>query len=53
MVYARGKEIPEGSNIFDEARDIYEALKFCLENDNELVELHTDSMLLKNTITGE
>lgn len=53
VVYACGKEIPKGSNTVVEAKGVYEALKFCLDNDYVLIDLHTDSMLLKNVITGE
>lgn len=53
VVYACGKEIPEGSNTVAEASAINEALKCCVENDYVLIDFHTDSMLLKNAITGE
>ncbi|XP_019252907.1 PREDICTED: uncharacterized protein LOC109231725 [Nicotiana attenuata] len=52
LVYACGKEVNEGSNTSAEAMAIYEALKFCIDNDYVLIELHTDSMMLKNVITG-
>ncbi|XP_019242654.1 PREDICTED: uncharacterized protein LOC109222796 [Nicotiana attenuata] len=53
VIYACGKEIHEASNTVAEAKAIYEALRFCVQHDYILIDLHTDSMLLKNLITGE
>ncbi|XP_075083560.1 uncharacterized protein LOC142167295 [Nicotiana tabacum] len=53
VVYACGKEIPEGTNIEVGVRAILEALKYCVEHDYILIDLHTDSMLVKNVIQGE
>uniref|UniRef100_A0A1U7XZ22 Uncharacterized protein LOC104241643 n=1 Tax=Nicotiana sylvestris TaxID=4096 RepID=A0A1U7XZ22_NICSY len=50
VVYACGKEIQEGSNSVAEARAILEALKYCVGNGYVLIELNTDSMMLKNII---
>ncbi|XP_070007763.1 uncharacterized protein [Nicotiana sylvestris] len=47
VVYACGKEIQEGSNSVAEARAILEALKYCVGNGYVLIELNTDSMMLK------
>ncbi|XP_075111672.1 uncharacterized protein LOC142181903 [Nicotiana tabacum] len=53
VLYTCGKEIQEGSNSVAEAKAIYEAMKFCVQHDYALIDLHTDSMLLKKALTGE
>ncbi|XP_070046652.1 uncharacterized protein [Nicotiana tomentosiformis] len=52
IVYACGKEIQEGTNTEAEMKAILEALKFCVNNDYILIDLHTDSMWVKNVIQG-
>nr|XP_016467082.1 PREDICTED: uncharacterized protein LOC107789726 [Nicotiana tabacum] len=53
VLYACGKEIQEGTNSIAEAKAISEALKFCVQHDYVLIDLHTDSMVLQKVITGE
>ncbi|XP_019228301.1 PREDICTED: uncharacterized protein LOC109209485 [Nicotiana attenuata] len=53
VLYACGKEIHEGSNSVAEAKAIYEVMQYCVQQDYVLIDLHTDSMLLKKAITGE
>ncbi|XP_019257601.1 PREDICTED: uncharacterized protein LOC109235804 [Nicotiana attenuata] len=53
VLYAYGKEISEGTNTTAEAKAIYEALKYCIQHGYVLIDIHTDSMLLKNVIIGE
>nr|XP_016504579.1 PREDICTED: uncharacterized protein LOC107822538 [Nicotiana tabacum] len=53
VLYACGKEIQEGTNSVAEAKAISEALKFCVQHDYVLIDLHTDSMVLQKVITGE
>lgn len=53
VLYARGKEVQEGTNSESEARAMLEALRYCVEHDFILIELHKDSMLIKNVMTGE
>ncbi|XP_019232503.1 PREDICTED: uncharacterized protein LOC109213197 [Nicotiana attenuata] len=53
LIYGCGKEIQEGTNTEAEAKAILEALKFCVLHDYVLIELHTDSMMLRNVLNGE
>ncbi|XP_070056988.1 uncharacterized protein [Nicotiana tomentosiformis] len=53
IVYGCGKKVQEGTNIEAEAKAILEALRFCVEHDYGLIDLHTDSMMLKNILNGE
>lgn len=53
VLYACGKEIQEGTNTEAEARAILEAMRYCVQHDYVLIELHTDSMLIKNSVNGE
>ncbi|XP_019231591.1 PREDICTED: uncharacterized protein LOC109212407 [Nicotiana attenuata] len=53
IIYACGKEIQEGTNIKAEVRAILEAMKYCVDNDYILIDLHTDSMMIKKMIQGE
>ncbi|XP_070040637.1 uncharacterized protein [Nicotiana tomentosiformis] len=52
FVFSCGKEIQEGINIEAEVRAILEALKYCVDNEYILTDLHTDSMLVNNVIQG-
>ncbi|XP_075080849.1 uncharacterized protein LOC142166212 [Nicotiana tabacum] len=52
VVYACGKEIKECTNTETEVRAIAEALRYCVEHDCVLIDLHIDSMLIKNVIQG-
>ncbi|XP_070045183.1 uncharacterized protein [Nicotiana tomentosiformis] len=51
VVYAYGKEIQEGTNTEAEAKVVGDALKYCIEQDYVLIDLHTDSVLLHNVIS--
>ncbi|XP_075098992.1 uncharacterized protein LOC142175884 [Nicotiana tabacum] len=53
VMYASGKEIAEGTNTETEAKAVVEALRYCIENDYILIDLHTDSMIVKKAIEGE
>lgn len=53
LIYGCGKEIAEGTNTEAEAKAIVEALRYCVEHDYVLIDLHTGSMILKNTMQGE
>lgn len=53
VIYGCGKEVQERTNTKAKAKAILEALRFCVENAYVLIELHADSMMLKNVITGE
>ncbi|XP_070039282.1 uncharacterized protein [Nicotiana tomentosiformis] len=52
VLYACGKEVQEGTNSESEAKAMLEALRYCVEHDFILIELHTDSMLITNVVTG-
>ncbi|XP_075091563.1 uncharacterized protein LOC142171763 [Nicotiana tabacum] len=52
IMYAWGKEIEEGTNNEAEVRAVLEALRYCLNHDYVLIELHTDSMMIKNVLQG-
>lgn len=52
VIYARGKEIQEVTNIVAEAMAILEALEYCMHNALSNIWLQTDSMLLKTVIEG-
>ncbi|XP_070010689.1 uncharacterized protein [Nicotiana sylvestris] len=51
VLYAHGTQ--EGTNTEAEARAILEAMRYYVEHDYILIELHTDSILIKNTVNGE
>ncbi|XP_019241016.1 PREDICTED: uncharacterized protein LOC109221004 [Nicotiana attenuata] len=53
IVYGCGKEVQNGTNTEAEAKAILEAMKFCVRHEYVLIELHTDSMMMKHVITGE
>lgn len=53
LTYGYGREVQEGTNSEAEAQAILEAMRFCIDNDYILIELHTDSMMLKNVLHGE
>ncbi|XP_075088423.1 uncharacterized protein LOC142170418 [Nicotiana tabacum] len=53
LMYGCGKEIAEGTNTQAEAKAIVEALRYYVEHDYVLIDLHTDSMILKNAVEGE
>lgn len=52
-MYACGKEVQEGTNSEVEARAILEALRYCVQHDFIIIELHTDLMLIKNIVNEE
>nr|XP_016514683.1 PREDICTED: uncharacterized protein LOC107831437 [Nicotiana tabacum] len=52
IVYACGKEIQEGTNTEAEVKAILEALKYCVDNDYILIDMHTNSMIIKNVLQG-
>ncbi|XP_075081996.1 uncharacterized protein LOC142166499 [Nicotiana tabacum] len=52
VLYASSKEIQEGTNTEAEARAVLEALKYCAGHDYILIDLHTDSVLVKNVVEG-
>ncbi|XP_070031884.1 uncharacterized protein [Nicotiana tomentosiformis] len=51
VIYGYGKKIQEGTNIEAEEKAILEALRFCVEHNYLFIDLHADSMILKNVIT--
>lgn len=51
-MYAIGKEIGEGTNNEDKARAVLGALRYCVNHDYVLIELHTDSKVIKNVLQG-
>ncbi|XP_075099449.1 uncharacterized protein LOC142176224 [Nicotiana tabacum] len=53
LTYGYGREVQEGTNSEAEAQAILEAMRFCIDNDYILIELHTDSMMLKNVLNRE
>ncbi|XP_019251272.1 PREDICTED: uncharacterized protein LOC109230201 [Nicotiana attenuata] len=53
VLYACGKEMEEGTNTEAEVQAILEALRYCVTHDYILIDLHTDSMLVKNVILGD
>lgn len=53
VIFVCGKEIQEGKNSKAEVKAMLEALRYCIEHDYMLIDLHTDSMMLKKVITGE
>nr|XP_016439059.1 PREDICTED: 14.7 kDa ribonuclease H-like protein [Nicotiana tabacum] len=53
IIYACGKEIQEGTNYEAEARAMLEALRYCIKHDYVLIDLHTDSMMLKKVVSRE
>ncbi|XP_075099099.1 uncharacterized protein LOC142175984 [Nicotiana tabacum] len=52
VIYARGKEIQEGTNTVAEVVTIQEALRYCINPDLTNIWIQTDSMMLKRVITG-
>lgn len=50
IIYARGKEIHEGTNTVAEAMAIQEALRYCINHDLANIWIQTDSMLLKMSL---
>ncbi|XP_075087570.1 uncharacterized protein LOC142169586 [Nicotiana tabacum] len=53
IIYACGKYIPEGTNTKAEAKAMVKALRYCVECNFVLIDLHTDSMILKKAVEGE
>ncbi|XP_075109005.1 uncharacterized protein LOC142180815 [Nicotiana tabacum] len=53
VIYGCGKEVQEGTNSEAEAQAVLEAMRFCVGNEFVLIELQTDSMMLKNVLAGE
>ncbi|XP_070045190.1 uncharacterized protein [Nicotiana tomentosiformis] len=43
----------EGTNTEAEEKAVLEAMRYCVEHDYILIELHIDSILIKNVVNGE
>lgn len=52
LLYTCGKVIDNGTNTEAEANAIVEAIRYCVHNNFVLIDLHTDSLIIKNAVQG-